>query len=108
MNKLSQYQERLLIRSFVLLHLLHQIVLEFTDVAGLDLKGLLHSSYLFNCAAHVLDLFDPLIDVHLILLDLSLNDCYIIDDFLGFMRHAVDFFHQLGLLRHVSFLKLEH
>jgi hypothetical protein len=24
------------------------------------------------------------------------------------MRHAVDFFHQLGLLRHVSFLKLEH
>lgn len=76
--------------SLLLFDFFAQVLLNFTHVLGFDPEGLLHLLHPLHNNPQVLDLLYPLLDVHLVLVNVSLDHRNIIDYFFRLLRHDGD------------------
>lgn len=93
--------------SFELFDFLREQIFEFGQIGGLQFEWLSDCLYLFDRVSELFYLFDPLVDVQLILVYISLNHCYIINYFLGLLRHHFYLFYQICLLLHMQLFKIQ-
>ena len=87
--------------SLILFDFLLQIVLEFVYAGGLGLQWLPCTPDFGHHCCHPVYLPYPVVDVCLVLVNVTLNHRDILDDLPRLLRHHLDFLHQFALLPHV-------
>jgi len=84
------------------------MLFQFGEVVSTCFEWSSNLFYFVDNLVEFLDLFDPLVDVHLISIYVTLNNCNIIDYFLGLARHDFNFPDQISLMFHVQLLQVEN
>lgn len=85
----------------MLFDLFSKVFFNFCHVGGFQSERLSNFFYFLYCGSEILDLFGPLIDVYLILIDICFDDANIINYFLRLDRHKGDLLDEFSLLFHV-------
>lgn len=81
---------------------------DFAHVGCFNLEGLFNLFDLLDDIPQILYLFDPFVNMDLILVNVCLDNRNIIDYLLRVLRHDGDLFYQLCLLFHVQLFEVQY